>query len=42
MKMDVKDKGILAALGFDDHGEGSWRVLRRGGHILLLVPDCAS
>ena len=42
MKMDIKDKGILAALGFDDHGEGSWRVLRRGGHILLLVPDCAS
>jgi hypothetical protein len=42
MKMDVKDKGVLAALGFDDHGEGSWRVLRRGGHILLLVPDCAS
>ena len=42
MKMNVKDKGVLAALGFDDHGEGSWRVLRRGGHILLLVPDCAS
>ena len=42
MRMDVKDRGVLAALGFDDHGEGSWRVLRRGGLILLLVPDCAS
>ena len=42
MKMDEKDKAMLAALGFDDHGNGSWRVLRRGGHILLLVPDCAA
>lgn len=42
MKMALKDKGILAALGFDEHGDGSWRVLRRGGHILLLVPDCAA
>ena len=42
MKMDFKDKGILAPLGFDEHGDGSWRVLRRGGHILLLVPDCAA
>ncbi|MDA7674151.1 polysaccharide pyruvyl transferase family protein [Akkermansiaceae bacterium] len=42
MKMDLKDKGILAPLGFDEHGDDSWRVLRRGGHILLLVPDCAA
>ena len=42
MKMDLKDKGILAPLGFDEHGDGSWRVLRRGGHILLLVPDFAA
>jgi hypothetical protein len=42
MKMNLKDRGILASLGFHENEDGAWRVLRRGGHILLLVPDCAA
>jgi hypothetical protein len=42
MKMNLKDRGILASLGFHENEDGAWRVLRRGGHILLLVPDYAA
>ena len=42
MKMKDEDKGILASLGFDDRGDDSWRVLGRGGNILLLIPDTAA